>query len=824
MKRFFFLSTLFFLSSFFFWGVSKSWAKEHPYLLFEAGEINSIKSRLGNEPYASAFARLTEVKNCADSSNVPDSCSDWPDLLLGLSFKFVLTGERYYFQQAAFLLDKALDSKKLDPVTTTYPAWDYGGWVRAYALAYDWLYQELKVSNPGLLNQLKQELQVWVNKIATRSGGLYLASGEGVKARNNSTLTTYGGIGLALLALENEEAIDNLWLIKVKNQVKNNGFSLSGPGGNYQEGFHYQAFGLPKVLTFAVAYQRIKGEDLISGTSLEKIINWFLYSRTSATQFLSYADPGESARPVTLLPGEYLYLINRNQDAVGKWFWDQAHPQGWQNKSPFYAEFYYPSILLWYPPSLAAKSPEQKSYAQSYFFKDHLTLLPSGRNSGLVVLRNGFLGSDLVLSFINRFTYQGHQHYDPLSFTLSAYGEDLVVDLAPHNYNQEDRGVDHEHNLVVIDLPPWPQINAGSGITGMAFSGRHPSQLGFIDQFFTDQSLDFTKGDARYPYADISKDKNGQTTSEFEQILLSQINPILKAERSIMFIKNPAHPYFIITDDIQKGQAAHSYSWLLHTRFSNITGQGKTTDPLSINTALQSLRIYFLSPEDFSKNVVDYLGDHKVIEIKKTGVINPYFITLLYPQKPSQPAPRVSQEIGPLIVGEITWPEAMDYYLFNKRPGVLSSNGQWATDGHSAYFHLVNSQPSQYFIHQVSLLKRGGAELIKINDQEKVNIFYDGTKIKIIGANFKGGLFFAPGISQVLVNDQPVSFSREDDYILINALFPTPSCSGSGQGNLNCDSEGLVDELDLALILSGWGQPGKDEVSLNVLLSNWKTN
>ena len=53
---------------------------------------------------------------------------------------------------------------------------------------------------------------------------------------------------------------------------------------------------------------------------------------------------------------------------------------------------------------------------------------------------------------------------------------------------------------------------------------------------------------------------------------------------------------------------------------------------------------------------------------------------------------------------------------------------------------------------------------------------------------------------------------------------PTPACLRRGEGNLNCDSLGLIDELDLAILLGSWGEEGKNEVGLNLLLSNWKTN
>ncbi len=765
-------------------------AASHPYLLLNATEISQLKTKLQQEPFTSAFSHLTDA-------------ADWQNALLGASLKFLLTGNNAYYQQAISWLNNALVDPELDPETTTANTWDYGGWVRTYALVYDWLYPKLETSNPVVLDSLQQELQRWIEKLVSATpGGLYLVSGNGVPARTNGTITAYGGLGLAILALENEVSFDSQWLTKVKQRVKNDAFSLAGPAGNYQEGFHYQAFGLPKALTFAAAYQELKGEDLISGTSLEKLINWFLYSQTSAAKLLTYADPSGNRR-TALLAGEYVYLIKKNQDEVGKWFWHQAHSAGWQNKPPFYDEFYYPAILLWYPQNLASAPPEQKNYPQSFFFKESLSSELGNQQAGLVVLRNGFGSEALVFSLINRFTYQTHQHYDPLSFTLAAYGEELIVDLMPHSYQQADRGANHEHNLVAIDLPDWEAINAGDSATGLPFYGRHASQLGFMEKFFTDPAFDFAKADGRYPYADISKNKFGAITSEYAQIPLEEITPIQKALRSIMFVKDPVHPYLIINDDLQKDNDFHDYSWLLHTSFTNISGQGRINNPLTINTGQQSLMIYFFSPQAFSSRVVNYLNHHQVIEIEKTQSVNAYFSALLYPQKPSQPAPIISQQIGQLIVGEIVWPEAIDYCLYNQQPGVASATGQFTTDSSQAWVQFVGDLPEKYFAENVNLLKKEGVDLIKINSGEEVDVFYNGAEIKIEGENFGGGVFLAPKANSVLVNGQAASFSRNGNDVFVAGadVTPPPSLkeiiSRYSQANgADQNRDGLVNGLD----------------------------
>ena len=769
------------------WRPRQSLAASHPYLLFNETEISALKNKLGREPFNSAFVHLTDS-------------ADWQNMLLGASLKFLLTDNQVYFQQAVNLLNSALANPELDPVTTSWDIWDYGGWVRTYALTYDWLYQELEQNNPAILSQFQQELKLWIDKLSASSpGGLYLISGNGVPARTNGAITAYGGLGLAVLALENEVSLDSQLLMKIKQQIKINAFSLAGPEGNYQEGFHYQAFGLPKAIAFAAAYHRNKGEDIISGASLEKIINWFLYSRIAGNQLLSYADPGQT-KNLAALQGEYLYLINKNQDSVAKWLWHQAHSNGVGNKPPFYRELYYPAILFWYPEALAITPPWQENYPQSFFFTDYLLPETGGKQAGLVALRNGFENNSLVLSFMNRFSYQSHQHYDPLSFTLTAYGENLAVDLMPHTYQQADRGADHEHNLVVIDLADWQTINAASQATGMAFYGRHSAQLGFIAKFFTDPVFDFTKGDGRYPYADISKNKFGEITSQYIQVQLEEITPIRKALRSIMFIKDSEHPYFIINDDLQKDNALHDYSWLFHTGFNNISGQGSVNNPLAVNTGQQSLMIYFFSPRNFSSRVINYLNHHQVIEVEKTNVLNPYFSALLYPKKTGQTTPVVSQEIGQLIVGEIVWPEAVDYCLYNQQPGAVNTTGQFTTDSSQAWLRFNGQSVKRYFAEEVNLLAKNGFQLIKIDQDKKADVFSDGERIKIKAEIFSGGRFFGPEINQVIVNNEPVNFSRSGDYVWVGTPSLKEIISRYGQTNgVDQNSDGLVNGLDFAI-------------------------
>ena len=50
---------------------------------------------------------------------------------------------------------------------------------------------------------------------------------------------------------------------------------------------------------------------------------------------------------------------------------------------------------------------------------------------------------------------------------------------------------------------------------------------------------------------------------------------------------------------------------------------------------------------------------------------------------------------------------------------------------------------------------------------------------------------------------------------------PAPQCPNRSLGNLNCDSASLIDELDLAQLLSDWTE--NSLTKLNNLLSNWKT-
>ncbi|MBL7078596.1 hypothetical protein ISS42_02985 [Candidatus Shapirobacteria bacterium] len=49
------------------------------------------------------------------------------------------------------------------------------------------------------------------------------------------------------------------------------------------------------------------------------------------------------------------------------------------------------------------------------------------------------------------------------------------------------------------------------------------------------------------------------------------------------------------------------------------------------------------------------------------------------------------------------------------------------------------------------------------------------------------------------------------------------SCPNGSLGNLNCDSQGLIDELDLAFLLANWDSSGGGSF-LNTLLNNWKTD
>lgn len=174
----------------------------------------------------------------------------------------------------------------------------------------------------------------------------------------------------------------------------------------------------------------------------------------------------------------------------------------------------------------------------------HLPLAMHFRGRGLVVSRTGFGPEDWHLAVEAGPHAAGHDQSDKGTFTLRAYGGDLVVDSGYGNDGDPQKsGSSFAHNVVLIDGrgQPMSYHNQSSG----QITGFHHSQL-----------LDWIRLDAREAWG-VRYDRDWAPTPT---------TPVERAERTFVFVRGATGvpPYLVVADDIVQDAAEHDYTWQWH--------------------------------------------------------------------------------------------------------------------------------------------------------------------------------------------------------------------------------------------------------------------
>ena len=107
---------------------------------------------------------------------------------------------------------------------------------------------------------------------------------------------------------------------------------------------------------------------------------------------------------------------------------------------------------------------------------------------------------------------------------------------------------------------------------------------------------DYVRGDASLSYKDRS---------------VRSSTPALRADRSVLFVKQGPNPYIVVADDIQKDSAQHDYHWQWFTPARSISGAGTLAEPFLIEGKNARCKIAFLAPEKPSHDFQVVKGGYK---------------------------------------------------------------------------------------------------------------------------------------------------------------------------------------------------------------------
>lgn len=649
-------------------------AISHPRLLITQEKLNQVKDKI-----AVGKTKITYETMLNLSANSPNKALD-------KAFVYYVKkslGDNNYGglkEAKVFLLNYIRNANNEPSKLWEYPVKYKQGWnATPIALLYDWTFPIL---TPVEQKEIRDYLIKWItifNSYLTPESGLYL--------HNNQYTSPAAALGVILMTVEGESGVpENLNAItqKIATSFKSQFFtSAINPKGNLGEGIWYQNLSLPVVTVYAACATQLGYLDLKT-TNAKNIFNWFLYAGISNKEFIEYGDAGQ----VSSIWPQYLFYTD---------YFNQ--PQDWATWNYYQPE--YPITTLWegiadnafYLMFYNGQAPviDLATFPKSEFFYDK----EDKKTGGIVIMRNGFNSNNTIVSFINRYNYHIHQHYDPNSVSLSYRGKRFLID---HNglmpYTNPDHGADFEHNLVVVDGGGSPKNDSGWS--------DDVASYGEIVIFLQYKNNSLAIGDARYPVMDLSKIWN--VNHLVDETKLTTFSPAVKANRVVNYLGDFfISPLITIIDDYQVDSQFHTYSLLYHfDRTTGYSGSGRLTDPFIMEKDNDKLVIFLGNNDQFG--TVEHLSDleggdtvpeqyHNVIKVKK-NTVNAQFLTFLLPTSQTVPT------IKPIKENNVTGyqinfgdPDINMYYYTNNDFKDLTLH-DFQTDGQHIFIGIKKGKPT----------------------------------------------------------------------------------------------------------------------------------
>jgi hypothetical protein len=261
-----------------------------------------------------------------------------------------------------------------------------------------------------------------------------------------------------------------------------------------------------------------------------------------------------------------------------------------------------------------------------------------------------------------------HDQPDKNSITLSAYGNDFIVDVGYPGQLPKDQ------NYFLID---------GIGQAPAAYAGGEND--GRIVQYSTSSTFDFVHGDARSAF-----DTHYYTGQDGNPVsVVDPTNAVLNADRYVMSVR-PApstRHFFVVADDIRKDNSLHFYKWVFNSYFS-VSGtnpviiygsSGKllkiwSTAQGSVQVCSELMQLEPLQPHPPGEPLPDSPPEQVYNHGLCVSSVNPYFHVLLLPYNAGDPDPVAVT--NPTVANgscfKVEWIDYEDYSVF-KHSGTVSS-------------------------------------------------------------------------------------------------------------------------------------------------------
>ena len=419
-------------------GTSPAAAPQHPYLLFSAQDLASIRAKAAHPTLAPVAARLiSRAEALLKAAPLLVSTTgrgepDPPGRIKGLeaarrlqgraltyAMAFLLTGDRRYRDAAVAELDHAITQWPIWVDTAHPPPYDLmtGEISLTFGVAWDWLYDALTAAE-------RQRLREGVER---RAMAPYLDATTRAKpmswymADHNWNPVCNGGAAMLALALGSESAL-SADVLRMAAPGMSAYWNHLGADGGWDEGTGYWTYGHRYAFMAADALRRLGYRE--GGVYLERpgarATGYFpLVFNPGRTVSASFSDSAGRAADALFY---YLARENRNPDFA--WFQDRVSPrsltsEGWPDEA---------LTLVWRPVD-EGWLPESRAS-----FRPQIPAVTSFPSIGWAMLADDQPDPGRFLAFKSGSLAANHSHLD-LNHASVGVGETmLLVDLGSRSY------------------------------------------------------------------------------------------------------------------------------------------------------------------------------------------------------------------------------------------------------------------------------------------------------------------------------------------------------------------------------------------------------
>lgn len=558
----------------------------HPGLIFSASDMEAIRRRAAGGGMAGEAWQRTRQMAMADAPSVLSAKQAVGRDGVRLAEQIESMALVYQVEQNKNLGAQALAmfeqiASGIDPVefhrTVDSDFFATEHWPKAFALAWDWL-QPLMDDRQRA--RLLSALEAWNDALFRHTESWWWRD-----AGYNCGAIPVGAQGILLCAIRGESNHPNLarWFNECFRKISRNYFPETWrANGICNEGPGYAHYHKNPTM-FADAVRRQGGPDLIASSGAVNAMHYLRHQWMPQGGCGPVGDNTNYGRRV--FQPIYLFGIKELADAAGLWTWEKYADLDRIN--PLW-------VFLYWPDGLDPVSPGTLDLPTSHYFEIDT------HRAGYLFARDRWddeLASWFV--FTTRYNEANHSHYDMNSFMFTAFGEQFAAHENLFSYSNRHHGADLEHNMVIVDEGGMPTADRPTS------AGDDGSILGLMTGVVAGDFADFARGDARASYADRS---------------VRGSRPAVRAERTVLFVKQGPNPYIVVADDIQRSEASHDYHWQWYTRAGQLTGRGIFEEPFLFAGVESECRLAFHTPEN---------PEHEYLTVKGDSAHNPMELGLL---------------------------------------------------------------------------------------------------------------------------------------------------------------------------------------------------